>query len=285
MKDKVDIKITCQDGFALAGTMYIPESVKGAIMMAPATGIKRRFYNSFATHLAENGFAVITYDNRGIGESQKGDFNQINASLINWGKLDMTAVMNYLKTNFPNQKYHVVGHSAGGQLVGLMDNALDVTSMFNFACSSGSLRNMTYPFKLRAAFFLNVFIPLNNALLGKTNAQWVGLGEPLPKKVAQQWSKWCNAQGYVETEFGKAIDEHHFYDIKCPSVWMHATDDGIANLDNVKDMVRVFPHSKSEIRTLNPSDLGKKSLDHMGFFRSKNKDLWYHAVDFLNQFT
>lgn len=283
MIDKQDIKIKCQDNFELAGTVYKPKSIKGAIMIAPATGIKRRFYNSFATHLSENGYGVICFDNRGIGNSKKGNINNVDASLINWGKLDMTAVMEYLKSNFPNQTYHIVGHSAGGQLAGLMDNAFDIKSIFNFASSSGSLRNMKNPFKLNALFFLNIYIPINNLLFGKTNSQWVGMGEPLPKKVANQWKKWCNGKGYVETDFGKEIKEHHFYELNCPSMWLHATDDGIANLENVKDMTRVYAKSKIKIIPLNPEELKKKSLGHMGFFSSKNKELWSYAIQWFNK--
>lgn len=281
--NKCNIQIECQDGFELSATLYSPKSVKGAVMIAPATGIKRRFYNSFATHLSECGYGVICFDYRGIGDSKNGNINTIDASLINWGRLDMTAVFNALKTYFPNQVRHVVGHSAGGQLIGLMDNAHEISSLFNFASSSGSLKHMQYPFKLKAAFFLNVFIPVSNILFGKTNSQWVDMGEPLPKKVANQWNKWCSAQGYVETAFGKEIKQHHYNDMKLRTRWVHATDDGIANYANVKDMTRVFSKSDIEIITLDPNDLGKKALGHMGFFSSKNKDLWPLATEWLDK--
>ncbi|XQF94486.1 hypothetical protein ACOBV9_19070 (plasmid) [Pseudoalteromonas espejiana] len=38
-------------------------------MIAPATGIKQQFYANFATYLQQHGFGVITFDNRGIGQS------------------------------------------------------------------------------------------------------------------------------------------------------------------------------------------------------------------------
>lgn len=281
--NKQNIEIECKDGIRLAATIYHSADVKGAVMIAPATGIKRRFYNSFAGFLAENGYGVICFDNRGIGDSKNGNINTIDASLINWGKLDMTAVLQTLKANFPNQLYHLVGHSAGGQLVGLMDNALDLTSMFNFASSSGSLKNMKIPFKWTASFYLNIFISVNNLLFGKTNSQWVGMGEPLPKAVANQWKKWCNAEGYVATDFGKEIKHHHFDELTFPSKWLYATDDGIANRENVKDMTRIYAKSTIETLELDPTALGKKSLGHMGFFSSKNKELWSEALEWLAQ--
>ncbi len=171
-------------------------------MIGPATGIKRQFYYGFASYLSLNGFGVITFDNRGIAASKGGDLNQVNASLINWGRLDMSAVLEELKTRFPNTPYHLVGHSAGGQLVGLMPNALELTSMFNFGSSSGSIKYTPYPFKLKSIFWLQGVIPVSNALFGQTKSHWFGMGEPLPKLVAAQWGKWCSGVEWVMWKWG-----------------------------------------------------------------------------------
>lgn len=251
-------------------------------MIGPATGIKRGFYHSFAKHLAERGYGVITFDNRGIGDSRGEDINNVDASLINWGRLDMTAVLEHLKQSFKNTPYHLVGHSAGGQLLGLMPNAGELTSFFNYAASSGSLSMMPYPFKISAHFFMNIFIPFNNLLFGKTNSQWVGMGDPLPKLVAQQWSRWCNGKGYVAVDFGKQVREHWYNEIAVPSRWLYASDDSIATADTVPDMVRIFPKSDAEIIRLNPKELGLKTLGHMRFFSSRNEALWSYAVDWFD---
>lgn len=277
------IEIICSDGFKLAGTIYQAKRPKAAVMIGPATGIKRGFYHKFASFLAENNFSVLTYDNRGIGGSQRNNINKIDASLITWGRLDMTAALEELKSRFPGLNYHLVGHSAGGQLLGLMDNALELTSLFNFAASSGSVKNMSYPFKLNALFFLNIFIPFSNFFFKKTNSNWIGMGEPLPYKVAAQWRKWCNNRGYVKTALGKEVKEHFYNDLSLPSLWLHATDDGIANYDNVIDMLAVFPKINAEVITLNPRENGMKEIGHMKFFSSKNDKLWSYALDWLNK--
>lgn len=279
-----EIKIKCSDSFELSGALFIPQEIKAAVMIAPATGIKKRFYFSFARHLAEHGYVALTFDNRGIGDSSGKNINQVNASLVNWGKLDMTAALEYLKGNFPDKKYHLIGHSAGGQLMGLMENAKDLSSMFNFACSSGSIQNAEYPFKFLSFFFLRIFLPMSSFLFDQANNQWVGMGEPLPKLVAKEWSRWCAGKGYVKVDLGTKIKEHFYDEINIPTQWLHASDDDIANLENVKDMIRVYPKIESEIITLNPKKLGYPSIGHMSFFSSKKKELWSHALNWLDKF-
>ena len=279
-----NIKIRSANGSGLAATLYIPQqSLKAAVMIGPATGIKRRFYSSFAQHLSENGYGVIIFDNDGIGDSLTGKVKDSRATLQSWGEQDMPAVLNKLQEYFPNTTYHLIGHSAGGQLVGLMHNARDFSSMFNFACSSGSIRNMKFPFIVSAKFFMSVYIPLNNLIFGFTNTQWVGMGERLPKGVAGQWSKWCRGKGYVKTAFGKDVNEHLYDELDFPSVWINATDDDIAIDENVEDMISVFKILPAERIRLDPKDHDLKEIGHMKFFSKRNKKLWTLALDWLNE--
>ena len=276
--------IKCSDSVELVATIYEPTiTVKGAVMMAPATGIKRQFYANFANYLANNGYGVITFDNRGIGGSSTGPVTQNAASLQCWGEKDMPAVRECLQQTFPQTKYHLVGHSAGGQLLGLMHNAMDISSMFNFACSSGQLRNMKLSYLVQAHFFMNAFIPLSNTLFGHTKSQWVGMGEPLPKAVAKQWQQWCNGQGYVKTAFGKTVHQHCYNELTLPSLWVNAVDDDIANNANVADMMSVFPKLNGQTLTLTPSEHGLSEIGHMKFFSSKSQVLWPLALDWLDK--
>ncbi|WP_440873699.1 alpha/beta hydrolase family protein [Thalassotalea sp. PLHSN55] len=278
------ITITCSDGQTLSANEYQPSgTLKGAILIGPATGIKKEFYANFASYLAENGYGVITFDNRGIGGSLNGNIHHSKITLQCWGEKDMPAVFEQLKFSFPNAKYHLVGHSAGGQLIGLMHNAHELSSIFNYACSSGQLKNMKTKDKLKAHFFMNVFIPVSNALFGYTKSQWVGMGEPLPKNVAKQWRHWCNNQGYVQTAFGKTVFQHYYDELSLPSYWVNADDDFIANNKNVADMLSVFPKFEAQTLTLNLADYHLKEIGHMKFFSKKAKILWPLALNWLEK--
>ncbi len=279
-----DITVTCQDGHAIKGTLFTPnQPLKGAVMMAPATGIKRQFYSAFASYLAQQGYGVITFDNRGIGQSLTGNISKSNASLQCWGEQDLPGVLSYLQATFPNTSYHLVGHSAGGQLVGLMHNSHQLNSMYNVACSSGSLRNMKMPYFAKAHFFMNVFIPLSNFIAGHTKSQLFGMGEPLPKQAAAQWRQWCNGQGYVKTAFGRSVLKHYYDELTLPSMWVHAVDDDIANESNVADMISVYQKTVATTLSLCPTQYGLKEIGHMKFFSRKSQVLWPHVIRWFEQ--
>lgn len=281
-----EIKIPCADNVLLAATSFTPSlainnSIKGAILIAPATGIKRQFYANFATYLSQHGYGVITFDNRGIGESLTDKIKQSKADIQAWGEQDLPAVFEQLKKHFTNTHYHLIGHSAGGQLVGLMPNANELNSIFNVACSSGSLRNMHVSHKPKAHFFMNFFIPLSNTFFGYTKSHWVGMGEPLPKGVASQWRAWCNGSGYVKMAFGKTIHTHFYDEITVPSMWVNATDDFIANNKNTDEMLSVFTKMPFKKITLSAKDHNLNEIGHMKFFSRSSKVLWPYVLNWL----
>ncbi|NRA59712.1 MAG: alpha/beta fold hydrolase [Psychrobium sp.] len=277
-----EIKVTCPDGIALAATLFEPQkTIKGAIIIGPATGIKRQFYSHFARHLANHGYGVITFDNRGIGQSCLDGVEKSDATLQCWGEIDMPSALRTLQQAFKDTKYHLIGHSAGGQLAGLMHNSDQLSSMYNIGSSSGQLKNMKMPYLFKAHFFMNFFIPLSNRLFGYTKSHWFGMGEPLPKGVATQWSFWCNGQGYCKTSFGKSIDKHQYDDLTLPSMWLRAIDDDIANGANVEDMISVFKNIDAQTVTLTPSDYNLKEIGHMKFFSRQSKVLWQHTLSWL----
>ena len=277
------IKVANENNEFLSATLFIPKVHKGCVLIGPATGVKKEFYTWFAMYLAENNFVVLTFDNNGIGESLNQSIKKVKVNLQSWGESDMKWMIDYLKSQFPQHKIHLVGHSAGGQLVGLMDNYYELKSVFNYACSSGSIKNMHQPFKRKAKFFLNYFIPISNTCLGYTNSPKLGMGEPLPKNVAKQWSQWCNGSAYVKTAFGKTIHKHYYNDLKVPIYWVNAIDDDIANDKNVKEMASIFTACNHQFLTINPKDQNLKELGHMKFFSRQSSHLWYLTLDWINQ--
>ena len=96
-----EIFIDTANGEKLAATVFYPQTVRAAVMMAPATGMLRRFYRPFAEYLAAAGFAVITYDNQSIGGSMHGRVSASAASLVSWGATICPRCSRICKRCFP----------------------------------------------------------------------------------------------------------------------------------------------------------------------------------------
>ncbi|GGF61366.1 alpha/beta hydrolase family protein [Alteromonas lipolytica] len=278
------VTINCTDDVQLSGLLYRSKVAPiAAVMIAPATGIKQGFYARFAQFLAEQNIAVLTFDNRGIGASPKDHKIMGETLLQDWGQKDMPATLAWLQQQFPALPTHLIGHSAGGQLAGLMANATELTTLITYGSSSGCLRNFTGNYKYQAWFYMNVFIPVTNALFGRTQSHWMGMGEPLPKGVGAQWRRWCNGQGYAKTEFGTHIKQHYYDQLTQPALWIRATDDEISPQANMDDILSVYKNLNVTNKIIHPQEHGLRHLGHMSYFSRQGLPLWSEIVTWIKQ--
>ena len=66
-----DITVPAADGYKLGATLFLPRGTRRrAALISSATAVPRKIYRGFAGYLARRGFAVLTYDYRGIGGSR-----------------------------------------------------------------------------------------------------------------------------------------------------------------------------------------------------------------------
>ena len=268
--------ITCKDGYTLNGLFYPKQKQRDTlpILIASATGILQRFYQPFTEWLAQEGYDVLTFDFRGIGESLHGKVEDSTATIQDWGTYDLPAAIDTLLLKTNQDKVYVIGHSAGGQLLGLAYNHDKVEKVIAVAGSSGYVKGLSGKSRFLGPLMFNVIFPISNLIKGYGATQFIGMGENLPKGVAKQWAQFCTAGGYVSSAIGKTIHTHYHDDIRTPITSIHATDDEIATLYNVKDFLRTFPNTKTDIITLEPKSYGHKAIGHMLMFRPKHHNLW-----------
>jgi predicted alpha/beta hydrolase len=282
MADRDDIVIATSDAKTLCGALFSPEDLQAVVLICAATGIRQQFYWSFAEWLTTQGVAALTFDYRGIGASLGVESVRDNkARKQDWGMYDMPAALDYLTERFPQTPVHLVGHSAGGQLVGLMPNYAHLRSIVTVSSSSGYYRNIALKQRLFATVFLKAYIPLLAKTLGYVPARWIGWGEDLPARVALQWAAWCTNPGYVENSFGSEIKEHYYNELDVPTLWLTATDDPIVTPKNVDDMLRLLKSTPVTRRAIDPAEFDLQKIGHADFFRQRNEVLWPLITDWL----
>ncbi len=273
------IDITCQDGTRLKGH-FLPAHAGGQaathapVLLCPATGVKQHFYLRFATWLAAQGHDVLVFDYRGIGLSLQGKLQDSRATLAEWGQQDQVAALDWLVRHTGHDQVLLIGHSAGGQMIGLLPNHRHVSRLVGVAASTGWFRGMKPSFRLKARLGLRCLVPLGTLIKGYAPTAAVGLGEDLPAAVARQWGQWCAAGGYA-TNAVKGRPQLDFHgDIRIPITVFHATDDDIATPTTVADLMRTFPAARKQVRHIAPREHGLQSIGHIDWFRSSHQALW-----------
>lgn len=271
-----EISIETEDHFWLSATLRIPEQMpEGFIQINPGTGIPAGFYSRFANHFAERGFVVVSYDYRGIGKSKPGKLKGFNATNLDWGTLDATAVLNWALQHYPHLRKIVIGHSMGGQLIGTMKNASRIDETVIIASGTGYWRDMP-PSKMKKLmpFLFKFYLPLSTFFLGYGNAKKIRQGENLPAGVATQWRKWCLQHNYWADDLKDNKRSDNFSDVrgKLTSVLI-ADDHHVSQKSNVK-LLQHYSNASVERKTIAPKDVGRERLGHFGFFRKTAEPLW-----------
>lgn len=268
--------ISCKDGYQLAAQFYpvLNSDKPYPILICPATGITKNFYHVFAQWLNQQGYPVLSFDFRGIGESLHGALKDSTASINDWGMYDIPAAIEALLNRTQAEKVIIVGHSAGGQLLGIASNYHKVAKVLAIAGSTGHVKGLKGKTKVLAPVMFNIIFPVSSLVKGYGATQFIGMGENLPKNVAKQWAEFCSKPGYVMNAIGKTIFEDYHQQIQCPITSFWATDDEIATHSNVKDLLRLYPNAQTKLIELNPQQLGYKRIGHMLMFKKSHQKIW-----------
>lgn len=234
----------------------------------------RKIYRGFAGYLAHRGCAVLTYDYRGIGDSRQKSMEGYNqpkslvgfkASMSDWAALDITAAVTWMRERYHNLPLGYVGHSFGGQVLGLLSNNREVSRALLIAAQAGYWKLMASPERYRVYTMFNfVGIPLAR-LLGYAPG-WSGIGEDLPKEAFLQWARWVMSPHYLFDERDLACLQN-FSKYRGALRALCLSDDPWATRPAVEMLCSGFTSIKPDILTVTPNDVGAARIGHFGFFR------------------
>ncbi|MGD1841593.1 MAG: alpha/beta fold hydrolase [Thermonemataceae bacterium] len=279
------LHIPTQDQFTLAASVFTPTQSNGkAILINSATAVKRQYYRHFAQYLAQQGYWVYTYDYRGIGDSRPRSLKGFEAYMHQWGTQDFEAMMRYLQQQHPTLSYFLVGHSVGGQLVGLSKQSLALKAMVFVASQVGYWK---YWKDLKGkAFMLSTmyaFIPTLSQLFGYLPTKSLGLMEDLPYGVAREWSKWCRNPDYLFKYFNP--QSYFFSKIKAPILTYSFSDDMYAPHKAVENLLTYYSSAAITHQKYTPQLLNTAKIGHFGFFKkSFPVAKWQQIADWLDTF-
>ena len=275
--DHIDhIRIPSTDDYPLAASVY-GDRDEQLVIINSATAVPRRFYRYYAAALATAGFRVITFDYRGIGESRPASLRGFKVRSRDWVFGDMAGVLRFARKAYKPRKLFLVGHSVGGQLAGLLEDADAIDGMLTMSAQSGHWRYQGGEQKWLAALHVYVTLPVSAHLFGYVPWSRMGSAEDLPKGVALDWSRWCRNRKYVLGDNSLPLERYQSF--TAPVLAYSIDDDKWGTRRAVDAMMQAYPNL--ERRHIIPEEHGIEQLGHFGFFRPGASALWQDGIDWL----
>lgn len=280
------LRLPARDGFKLAATLYEPQG-NGAwghetlVVISSATAVPRTYYDGFARFLAGRGFAVLTYDYRGIGESRPRSLRGFEARMHQWGEEDLAGVIDWACRRVQPARLLSVGHSVGGQLVGLAENNERIGALLTVASQSGYWGHWPSPERWRVALYWHLVFPVVSRAFGYMPG-WMGIKEDLPGGVAREWAAWGRRPQFL-------LDGHEerragFERFARPIFAYSFEDDGFAPRAAAVALLHFYRNSRVVHRHIVPHTAGLPPVGHFGFFRDRFRDtLWEEAAGWLER--
>lgn len=278
------LTIPARDGYDLGATWFAPADhgtqPQGVISFHPATATPQTFYYHCARFFAAQGYHAYTYDYRGIGRSAPKSLKGFEATVDALAVHDIPAVLDFIDERHPGLPQIYIGHSVGGQLMGMTDNASLIHKAVTCSSQNGYWRLQGGNQKYVVLFSMYVAFPILTRLCGYFPWSRMAGGEDLPKGAALQWARWCRSPNYL---FDDASLPHlDRYDrLTTPILAYCFSDDDWGTRDAVHSLMNHYTAAALEYRYVAPADFDRASIGHFGYFKRGSDALWADTLAWI----
>jgi len=275
---KETVRVVARDGYMLSGTWYVADNPdEKVVLINSATGVKQGYYSDFANYLSKQGVNVYTFDYRGIGESRPKNLSHLRSDMKDWAK-DVDGMIAHITHVHPRSHFIILGHSVGGQLIGMADLAHQADAVIMIGSQTPFWKLYTGVWmKAKLLIFWYAVIPLFTRLFGYFPASRFWLFEDLPAQVALQWARWAKSSNYVFDELPAL--RKAFAALDQPALMISFSDDVLAPYDAVLDLRQHYTGMKIDHRHYEPDDLALQDIGHFGFFKKKSTSALWREVE------
>jgi predicted alpha/beta hydrolase len=276
--------ITLKDGSTLVLRTFEPDGAPRACVVLPsAMGVTQNFYSRFAEWLSASGFLVATFDYRGIGLSAPPTLRGFKMNINRWATEDCPAVIDFVKARLPDAPLYWIGHSLGGQLLGLIPNRDRIDRVMTVATGSGYWLENSWRTRRFVWWMWFVAVPLAVRFAGYFPGKRLRKVGDLPAGVIAQWRRWCLNREYVVGAEGD--DTRAAYaSVRIPMLALSFTDDEMMSAQSIRSLHDLYSGAPIEYRRIAPPDVAARRIGHFGFFRPQfEQTLWPLVPQWLSQ--
>jgi len=275
-----ELTFECEDGYILHGHLWTQSDAQsaGTVIINPATGVLARYYHHLARFLAEHGYAVITYDYRGIGASRPPRLKGSGIRWRDWGEYDFDAVLRWARRRDASRPLSVIGHSIGGFLPGFAAAAPEIDQMLTVGAQYAYYKDYAPAKRRQLILKWHIAMPLLTWASGYFPGRRLGWLEDLPAGVAAEWSfrRAAMETNYPANERPALLAS--FAAVRAPILAVATTDDDFATPSALRRTLDYYRSSDRSIVILKPTDLGHASIGHFGLFHARHRDDFWQAL-------
>ena len=237
------------------------------LLIGGAMAVRQEFYAAFARFLAKNGIHVLTFDYA---------VPDTDVTVSDWAERDLAAMLVEARKPAPDLPLLFLGHSLGGQLIGVVPGNEAVRASLHIAAGSGYYKfNDRMPILVRALWF--VYMPVFTPLFGYFPGRMLRAVGDLPRGVTWQWRRWCLHPEYLLSE-PRARESYSRFE--APILSISFEDDDLNTKNGIDHLHSSYPHVTR--RHIAPRDVGPSRIGHFGFFNERCREpLWNEALEWL----
>lgn len=260
------------DGYPLAVRRFEPATpTRQHLIIAPAMGVPQQFYQHFAHWLAGCGLRITTFDYRGIGASAPATLRGFHATITDWATRDAEAVLRRVLDSGDSVIW--LGHSLGGQILGMIPSAGQLRAAIMMASGSGYWRYVTSRRKPLALLLWFGIAPIASRLAGYYPGKKLGIVADVPRAAMQQWRRWCLHPEYLFGVESPAV-QHNYRRLAFSLHSYSFADDEMMTAAAIDAIHPYFPGVTLTEFRWSGSRHGLASIGHFGFFKRGRETLW-----------
>lgn len=290
--------IAAPDEFRIEASFHEPfarASFDAVAVVNSGAAIPKALYESFASWLADNGVATVTYDYRGVGGSRGKSIRGLDVSIQDWGSKDCAAILNAVTSRYAGAKLHVVGHSIGGIVTGFVRNPPAIDRMVLVSPHTGSWRDYARPARRRMYWQWHVLMPGITRLVGYFPGRLLGFPEDLPYGVAMEWASgrdgargrraWftgaAGLAGRQRLQRLQRVGAEGFARFDASVLTIRPSDDPFATPEGLDRVASLYSNCAFRDLRIDVAP-GERALGHFGFFRAASRErLWPIVLEWL----
>jgi predicted alpha/beta hydrolase len=245
-------------------------SAEGVVLVVPAIATRARHYNAFARWLVGQGFVAVTFDFSGYGDSLRGPLKDSPVDILDWAR-DARTVLDWVAEKDATLPVTWVGHSLGGQLLGLAGDR-GVTQSIFVATGVGS--GWKSPWQTAVPGMVMFFLvgPIAQKLCGYYPGRRLRFFGNLPSGVMSQWRTWVAYPRYILGE--RPWLAPRYASITSPITAVSFTDDVVMSKAALRMLLSFYSGARKMHFRFSPKRLGVGSIGHMGPFRAASAGIW-----------